>query len=529
MLPTLHSHNVALATIPFFASVLASSGSLDDSSFGSSENSNASNESAEVTSVTTAGTETQADTQTTVQTATRETTQPSWEESATTTPSWEQSTTTTPAWEQSATLTTPSWEQSTLESITATSTTSAADSSATTCGAAYAQCGGLGYSGASCCQDGYQCVTANSYWARCVAASTLASSVLGSSAASKGTTYTTTYTTEYSSTVSASGSAYVTVSSSVVTAVVKDQSSVHSVSISSGGSPARIHRLIRPSTVQSVEEPHVLQFESVLHPVGNPVPFTVARRNQLPVARTARRPTKNGIHEEVHGEALGPDGDVRVRPGRLEHQKKRSWPTSTQRVEQTDGQGLIFGKQLVRGETARDQVCRVQSGHAFLRFLEHVLVKKLELQRMCYINQFWLHPARVHKTGDLVHHVCPVADVDGRDGPVVFFRADRKRFEQSAEHAAQSHQFCSCSRTNAHHVDCCPGRQQLADRALRKEPANTSLTFKPDLALASMNGNPSSSASNSPCFSLTCLLSLSSHLFPTKNSWASSLACWLTV
>lgn len=56
-------------------------------------------------------------------------------------------------------------------SITTTSTTGTASG---TCGTEWQQCGGNGFTGVDCCLDGLTCVTVNSYWAKCVSASTLA-------------------------------------------------------------------------------------------------------------------------------------------------------------------------------------------------------------------------------------------------------------------------------------------------------------------------------------------------------------------
>lgn len=60
-----------------------------------------------------------------------------------------------------------------ITSSTKTKTTSETDTGK--CQTEWGQCGGENYSGVSCCQDGYTCIAANSYWARCVAASTLVS------------------------------------------------------------------------------------------------------------------------------------------------------------------------------------------------------------------------------------------------------------------------------------------------------------------------------------------------------------------
>lgn len=52
-------------------------------------------------------------------------------------------------------------------------TSTLATASQDKCQTAWGQCGGAGFNGATCCQSGLTCVQANSYWARCIQASTM--------------------------------------------------------------------------------------------------------------------------------------------------------------------------------------------------------------------------------------------------------------------------------------------------------------------------------------------------------------------
>ncbi|KAG7773725.1 hypothetical protein KL930_004238 [Ogataea haglerorum] len=239
MLPTVYAHNIALAAVPFFAGVYAGSGSLDDDALGSGESNESAAASVAVETSAAGETAATAETAETVATGTATNTLTTATEGQ-----WqaEQTTTSVAAWEETSTT---AWDQLVSDSIT-DSVSATASTASSGCGGAYAQCGGLGYSGNTCCLAGYQCVTANSYWARCVAATTLASRAASGSArasvsaSTSGTTYTTTYTTHFSSTVQQSGSSYVTEGSSVVTSVVQS-SSVAIVSEGNGGTPLRTY------------------------------------------------------------------------------------------------------------------------------------------------------------------------------------------------------------------------------------------------------------------------------------------------
>lgn len=58
-----------------------------------------------------------------------------------------------------------------------TSTTDTTDTTNTaeTCQTMWGQCGGKDYTGANCCQDDMACITLDTYWAHCVASTTLSS------------------------------------------------------------------------------------------------------------------------------------------------------------------------------------------------------------------------------------------------------------------------------------------------------------------------------------------------------------------
>lgn len=94
--------------------------------------------------------------------------------------------------------TTATYSEWTPTSITATSATGTAAGS---CGTAWAQCGGEGFTGADCCVDGLTCVTVNSYWAKCVSASTLASLSISDGTSSTSEIQTTSVSTIYGESV----------------------------------------------------------------------------------------------------------------------------------------------------------------------------------------------------------------------------------------------------------------------------------------------------------------------------------------
>ncbi|KAF6010288.1 hypothetical protein HII12_002995 [Brettanomyces bruxellensis] len=159
--------------------------------------------------------------------------------------------------------------KATLASTTVTSNTASATG---TCGAEWAQCGGEDFTGKTCCQSGLKCVSANSWWARCVSESTMNTasslktvsgsvvSVTGSDAdcavetasgsdSSSGTISTsvtsslvsTTYDTTYVTTVTLSDSSYQsTVSSHVTTYAYKAVSSVVTVNGAAANIPIAI-------------------------------------------------------------------------------------------------------------------------------------------------------------------------------------------------------------------------------------------------------------------------------------------------
>ncbi|ODV83395.1 hypothetical protein CANARDRAFT_30019 [[Candida] arabinofermentans NRRL YB-2248] len=275
MLPTLYNNPIALG-FAFSQLAMASAnavgytgnGSLDDDTYESEDSTTTQTTVAitstaeETTEETTASENIEASTTTeigeetvtaasTESTATEQWTAESLTSTESTTDLWATESLT------STELTTEQWTATSLtstltDSATATTTASTTASDATgTCGTAYAQCGGLDYTGATCCQNGYQCITANSYWARCVVQSTLGSSSVytkGSGASSvklsteletSTSTEYSTYITTYATNVYVSGSSYSTIITSKVVSsgiVVKVESSVNTISSTNGAS-----------------------------------------------------------------------------------------------------------------------------------------------------------------------------------------------------------------------------------------------------------------------------------------------------
>ena len=130
-----------------------------------------------------------------------------------------------------AASTTDSHTSSTTSSIstTASSTSSSTPASISKgkCQTAWGQCGGADYTGVSCCEAGLTCMHANSYWARCVAASTMASASgsapTGGSTSNKQHLQLSTYY-DYSTVVSSETETFTNSAGKVVTSVIASTS-----------------------------------------------------------------------------------------------------------------------------------------------------------------------------------------------------------------------------------------------------------------------------------------------------------------
>jgi hypothetical protein len=116
---------------------------------------------------------------------------------------------------------------STTASSTSTSSSTSASISKGKCQTAWGQCGGADYTGVSCCEAGLTCMHANSYWARCVAASTMASASgsapVGGSTSNKQHLQLSTYY-DYSTVVSSETETFTNSAGKVVTSVIASTS-----------------------------------------------------------------------------------------------------------------------------------------------------------------------------------------------------------------------------------------------------------------------------------------------------------------
>ncbi|GAV27945.1 hypothetical protein PMKS-001413 [Pichia membranifaciens] len=80
-------------------------------------------------------------------------------------------------WSATALASAPTASAPTASAPAASAAAPAASGASGKCQAEWEQCGGADFKGASCCQEGLTCVSANSYWARCISSTTLASGV----------------------------------------------------------------------------------------------------------------------------------------------------------------------------------------------------------------------------------------------------------------------------------------------------------------------------------------------------------------
>ena len=145
----------------------------------------------------------------------------------------------TPESELASSTTTASTTDSQTSSTTSSTSTTASSSSSSTssstsasiskgkCQTAWGQCGGADYTGVSCCEAGLTCMHANSYWARCVAASTMASASgsapTGGSTSNKQHLQLSTYY-DYSTVVSSETETFTNSAGKVVTSVIASTS-----------------------------------------------------------------------------------------------------------------------------------------------------------------------------------------------------------------------------------------------------------------------------------------------------------------
>ena len=137
----------------------------------------------------------------------------------------------TPESELASSTTTDSHTSSTTNSISTTASSTSSSTSASIskgkCQTAWGQCGGADYTGVSCCEAGLTCMHANSYWARCVAASTMASASgsapTGGSTSNKQHLQLSTYY-DYSTVVSSETETFTNSAGKVVTSVIASTS-----------------------------------------------------------------------------------------------------------------------------------------------------------------------------------------------------------------------------------------------------------------------------------------------------------------